>query len=427
MKPFRTEGTRRSKPSLRRTGRSSGRPAQPRIVGSALLAALLLSATACRSAPDYNKPLPDGWPALIQVKPSDIPPLRGDWPTVQRELLPALDRSIAWTRKEYAAQFFPIEGITQERALASLVRFREILTGANDATELELALEREFDVYKSAGWNGQGDGVLFTAYCTPILEGRLTRTEGFDHPLYALPDDLVKGPDGQILGQRVAESVMPYPSRKAIEAGGLLEGRELELVWLRDPLDAFIAHVNGSAFIDLPGGQRIAFGYAGSNGAEYTSLGRELVKAGELSDREVSLPRIRAWAKENARKLQQYLYRNDRYVFFTQIEGAPRGSLNVEVSGGRTLATDKSLFPRGALVLVDTTLPDERGKPQTFRRLMLDQDTGGAIRTAGRADIYLGIGHEAERRAGRMQSEGQMYYLFLKPEHVQLRRLEHSL
>ena len=388
---------------------------------------LALCLCGCRVTPDFNRPLPEGWPALVKVEPADIPPLGGDWPGVKLELLPALDRSIEWTRKAHADPFFPIEGITREQALASLVRFRELAAGALDATELELAIEREFDVYMSAGWNGKGGGVLFTAYCTPILDGRLERQPGYEHPLYALPDDLVKGPRGEILGRQLANGIAPYPTRKAIEAKGLLEGRGLELVWLRDPLDAFIAHVNGSAFVDLPGGHRLAFGYAGSNGAEYTSLGRELVRSGELSASEVSLPRIRAWSREHPDRLAKYLQRNDRYVFFTEIEGAPRGSLNLEVTGGRTLATDKALFPRGALVLVDTTLPSESGSPEPFRRLMLDQDTGGAIRTAGRADIYLGIGHEAEARAGRLRSEGQMYYLFLKPERVRLRAIERSL
>ena len=412
MKPFRSEGRR----GVRRGSRAN-----------IPLLALALAASACRVTPDYNRPLPEGWPALIQVEPADIPPLGGDWPAVKHELLPALELSIAWTTKDYADQFFPIEGVTRERALASLVRFREILLEAQDATELELAIEREFDVYKSAGWNGRGGGVLFTAYCTPILDGQLDPGPGFDHPLYGLPGDLVKGPQGEILGQRVAEGLAPYPSRGAIESSGMLAGQGLELVWLRSALDAFIAHVNGSAFIDLPDGTRLALGYAASNGAEYTSLGRELVKAGELTASEVSLPRIRKWAEENPEELEVFLHKNDRFVFFTELDGSPRGSLNVEVTGGRSLATDKTLFPRGALVLTDASIPDERGRETPYRRLMLDQDTGGAIRTAGRADIYLGIGPDAEQRAGRLRSEGQLYYLFLKPEHVRLRRIGHSL
>ena len=126
----------------------------------------------------------------------------------------------------------------------------------------------------------------------------------------------------------------------------------------------------------------------------------------------LSLATIRTWAARNPALVSSYLERNDSYVFFLPITGNPRGSLNEEVTAGRTLATDKSLFPRGALCYVDTTLPMSRGHAK-FRQLMFDQDTGGAIRTAGRADLYLGLGPEAERRAGATRSEGQLYYIFL--------------
>ena len=388
-----------------------------------LAAALLLALASCESAPDYNRSLPEGWPALLPVAPEDTPSFTADWPAVREEMLPALDRSIEWTRMEYAQQFFPMEGVSHGRALASLERFREILTAAESAAEVEFAIAAEFDVLVSAGWNGEGGGVLFTAYCTPILEGRLEPDARFTYPLYGLPDDLVKGPDGVILGRRTAEGVAPYPTRRAIESSEMLDGRGLELVWLNDPLDAFIAHVNGSAFIELGAGEQVAFGYAGKNGREYTSLGRELVRDGRLSAEELSLPSIRAWGREHSDEIHEYILRNDSFVFFTPITGNPRGSLNVEVTGGRSLASDKTLFPRGALVFVDAELPDVYGARQPFRRFLLDQDTGGAIRTAGRADVYLGIGDEAEQRAGRTRSEGQLYYLFLKPERVALRQI----
>jgi membrane-bound lytic murein transglycosylase A len=193
----------------------------------------------------------------------------------------------------------------------------------------------------------------------------------------------------------------------------MFAGQGLELVWLADPLDAFIAHVNGSAFVELPDGGMVKLGYAGKNGREYTSLGAELVKDKQLKADRVSLATIRAWAAKNPDKLVDYLHRNESYVFFTEISGTPRGSLNVEVEPGRTLATDKRLFPRGAVVFVETELTDEDGDRYPFERFLLDQDTGGAIRTAGRADLYLGIGPEAEELAGRTRAEGQLYYLFL--------------
>ena len=392
-----------------------------KLITAVLLASLAL--TACTSTPDYGRPLPEGWPALIELGPDEARPAFGPQWRDREDILPALERSIAWTRTKHSTRFFPIENIAHDRALASLERMRELLLDSRSEEEFELALASEFSVYKSAGWDGEGGGVLFTGYCTPILAGRLERGGEYQHPLYALPDDLVKGEDGAILGQQTASGVAPYPTRRAIESSSLLADRQLELVWLRDPLDAFIAHVNGSAFIELADGERLGFGYAGKNGREYTSLGKELVRDGQLGANEVSLARIRSWAGEHPDRVAEYLNRNDSFVFFTPLSGNPRGSLNVEVSSGRSLATDKTLFPRGAPVFVSTLLVSAEGREQVYQRFLFDQDTGGAIRTAGRADIYMGIGPEAERLAGQTQAEGQLYYLFLKPELLALREL----
>jgi membrane-bound lytic murein transglycosylase A len=299
------------------------------------------------------------------------------------------------------------------------VRFKELLAQSNTSEEFTRRLNQEFTVYKSAGWNAKGGGVLFTAYCTPILEGSRTKDATYRYPLYKLPPDLVKAKDGAILGRRTAAGgVEPYPSRRQIEASALLAGKNLELVYLKNPLDAFIAHVNGSAVIETPTGERLKFGYAGKNGREYTSLGKELIRAKELEAKNMSLQKIREWGAKNPAKLEQFLALDESYVFFTEIDGNPRGSLNVEVQGDRTLATDKALFPRGGVVFVDTKMKNYSTPDQFFKRFMLDQDTGGAIRTAGRADIYLGVGDEAEQRAGKTMAEGQLYYLFLNENEV---------
>ena len=392
-----------------------------KLINAVLLTSLAL--TACTSTPDYGRPLPDGWPALIELAPGEDRPAFGPQWSDREDILPALERSIAWTSTKHSRQFFPIEGIDHARALASLIRMKELLEISRSEAEFELGLAAEFTVYKSAGWDGSGGGVLFTGYCTPILDGSLVRGGEYQHPLYGLPDDLVKGENGVILGQQTASGISPYPSRAAIEAGSLLAGRDLELVWLRDPLDAFIAHVNGSAFIELESGEELGFGYAGKNGREYTSLGKQLVAAGELDRDTVSLASIRTWAAQHPERVQPFLDRNESYVFFTPITGNPRGSLNVEVSSGRSLATDKTLFPRGASVFVATELTSASGERMPYLRFLFDQDTGGAIRTAGRADIYMGIGPEAERLAGQTQAEGQLYYLFLKPEAMAMREL----
>ncbi|MFT5290009.1 MAG: membrane-bound lytic murein transglycosylase A [Planctomycetota bacterium] len=390
-----------------------------RLHSAALLVAGALLAVGCQSTPNYGTALPPGAPALIPLAPGEaMPDFAGDWHN-QDEILPALDLSIDWLQRKHAPGFFPAADIDHDRVLASTIRFRELLAESESPQEFEMQLLREFQVYKSAGWNGRGGGVLFTAYCTPILKGNKEESATYRFPLYALPDDLVKNKDGSVLGWETDFGMMSsYPSRQTIEANAILADRDLELVWLADPIDAYLAHVNGSAFIELPDGSMMRLGYAGKNGLTYQSLGRALVDEGRIPRGEASLRTIRSWAAEaGEEELLEYLHRNPSYVFFTPIDGNPHGSLDVPVTGGRSLATDKSLFPRGSLVFVEARTPRDapRGTPQaTFERFMFDQDTGGAIRTAGRADIYLGIGPEAEELAGQVKSTGQLYYLFLK-------------
>jgi len=393
------------------------RKTSPRRALLPLIAALALAA--CESEPvrpDYSQVLPPGAPALLPLGPNEPrPDFSREWNDRER-ILPALDRSIEWTKKASAARYFPIAGIDHQRALASLERFREILSTATSADDFDARVGREFQVYKSAGWDGRGGGVLFTGYCTPILDGSRERTEVYKYPLYGLPPDLAKDKDGAILGRKGADGgVSPYPDRQTIESSGMLAGQGLELAWLKDPFDAYVAQVQGSVIVRLQDGGELRLGYAGNNGHEYTSVRNELIRDGKLSDVDANLATMRAWAKENPADAARYMARNERYVFFAPIEGNPRGSLNVEVTAERSLATDKTLFPRGAVTFVDTRLKStgaRAGRP--ISKFMLDQDTGGAIRTAGRADIYLGIGPNAERLAGSTKVEGQLYYLFLK-------------
>ena len=380
-----------------------------------LACATLLFVASCQTPPaepEWGRPLPYGASALLPLGPDEQPPAIGHVWLERNSVRGPLERSLHWTGLPSAPSYFPIAGIEHERALRSLERFSELLETSQSPEEFDLKVRDEFTWYKSAGWDGLGGGVLFTGYCTPILEGSLTAEGPYKYPLYGLPEDLEKAADGTILGRRTQSGLEPYPTRKTIEAG-FLKDQGLELCYLRDPLDSFIAHVNGSAVLRLPDGSETRFGYAGKNGRDYTSLGRELVKDGRIGADALSLAAIRGWASQNPALVGSYLERNDSFVFFRPITGNPRGSLNQEVTAARSLATDKSLFPRGALCYVETTLPISRGRAR-FHQLMLDQDTGGAIRTAGRADIYLGIGPEAELQAGATRAEGQLYYLFLK-------------
>lgn len=377
----------------------------------------LLSLAACKSAPEYGRPLPDGSPALLPLGPDDKCPDFGPQWNERDKILPALDNSIAFARKPTSSRYFPVEGVTLERQRASLERFRDALTTSSSADEFRRRIQDEFVVYKSAGWDGRGGGVLFTAYCTPIFDGRRERDATYRYPLYALPGDLVKETDGSIRGRRTPSgAIEPYPTRHAIEAGGLLADKNLELAWLKDPLDAYVAHVNGSAFIRLADGSMYKLGYAGKNGQEYTSLGQELVKDKQIEKDRVSLRAIREWARAHPDEVQAYLDRNESYVFFTPIDGDPHGSLDVPVTAERSLATDKRLFPRAAIVYVERKPGSESAQGAQLDEFMFDQDTGGAIRTAGRADVYMGSGEQAEAVSGATRAEGQLYYLFVRDD-----------
>lgn len=395
----------------------------PRLTSLVALCALLTvacKATSRPETPDYGRPLPEGAPALLPLGPNEPrPDWSRDWEGRQ-EIAASLENSLFYLRRPVSKRFYPIAGIEHERAWLSLERMRELLAISPGAEAFKGSIDAEFEVYKSAGWDAKGGGVLFTGYCTPILAGSLQREGVYQHPLYALPPDLVKSPDGEIITWHTATGqVLPYPNRRVLEASSLLKDKGLELAWLADPLDAYIAHVNGSAFIELPDKSTYRLGYAGKNGRTYTSLGKELIEAGEISREEMSLPAIRAWGRRSdPAKVKEFLDKQDSYVFFQPIDSNPHGCLDVEVSAGRSLATDKSLFPRAALCWVQT----EVGGSSRFDRFVFDQDRGGAIRTAGRADIYLGIGPAAEEEAGRTQGEGQLYYLFLKPERVEALR-----
>jgi membrane-bound lytic murein transglycosylase A len=225
------------------------------------------------------------------------------------------------------------------------------------------------------------------------------------------------------LGRRLADdSIVPYPTRREIETTGMLAGSEL--VWLKDPLDVYLIHVNGSAKLRLqsPGGDEdtavLFIGYAGKTDRPYTGLGQSMLDQGMLTTDGVSLSAVKREYRRDPQRVIDLIYRNESYVFFTEYEGAswPAGSLGVRVTAKRSLATDKKIYPRGGMVLVDTEAISYAGSQRPFLQFMLDQDTGGAIQAPGRADLFMGIGPGAEILAGGQYAEGRLYYFLLKPE-----------
>jgi membrane-bound lytic murein transglycosylase A len=260
-----------------------------------------------------------------------------------------------------------------------------------------------------------GDGFL-TGYFEPEVEGSLERTERFPTPLLARPDDLVTIPQGQDLpgvepglgaARRTPAGFEPYPDRAAIEDGALGE-RARPVVHLRDPVDAFVIHVQGSARIRLPDGRAVRVAYAGRNGRPYTSIGRILVESGAVPLSEMNLERLTGWLRAHLDEGRAVMRRNRSFIFFRladelDLAVGPIGGAGVPLTPGRSLAVDRSLWPYGLPFWLDGELPRPEGGSEPLRRLMVAQDTGSAILGPARGDFFAGSGSRAGTQAGLMR------------------------
>jgi membrane-bound lytic murein transglycosylase A len=268
---------------------------------------------------------------------------------------------------------------------------------------------------------GEPEG-LFTGYYEPTLDGSRVRTERFSVPLYGRPPELLTVDLGRFReewrGERLAgrlegAAVVPFADRRAIHRGALA-GRRLEVLWVDDPVDAFFLEIQGSGRVRLPDGEEVRVGYAGQNGHPYTAIGRVLVERGALPRQAVSLQSIRRWLEDHPQWARDLLERNASYVFFRILDGdGPRGAQGVVLSPGRSLAVDRRFLPLGAPVWLTTTVPGPaQGTPEEpFRRLLVTQDTGGAIRGPVRGDVFFGPGEEAAWRAGHLKRPGRLWLL----------------
>lgn len=287
--------------------------------------------------------------------------------------------------------------------------------GAPDDASARRFFETWFVPYVVQAQGGGREG-LFTGYYVPVLDGSPVRTERYRYPVYERPGDLLTVDLGtlypELRGKRVrgrleGARVVPYYSRAEIEQQPL---QAPALAWVADPVALFFLQVQGSGRIRLPDGRLLHVGYADQNGHPYIAVGRCLVERGALKLEEVNLASIRAWLQANPEQADAMLHCNPSYVFFTARDGngAAVGALNVPLTAQRSAAVDPTYIPLGAPLWVDTTLP---GDNAPYRRLMLAQDTGGAIRGPVRADLFWGEGAEAERMAGMMKQRGRLFLL----------------
>ena len=286
------------------------------------------------------------------------------------------------------------------------------------APALRAWFEAQFQPWALVNPDGSRTG-LITGYYEPILRGSRNESHGYPYPVFAPPDDLI-----------VVELAELYPELKHLRLRGRLEGRKLvpyysraewtpqeskrspaALLWIDDPIDLFFMQIQGSGQVQLADGNRVRLNYSDQNGHPYRSIGRWLVERGELKAEQASMQGIKTWAKANPSRLAELLNANPSLVFFRElaVDGSgPQGAMGLALTPERSLAIDPRHVPLGAPIWLATTKPNSE---QALTRLMLGQDTGGAIRGVVRADFYWGSGVDAGNQAGKMRQHGRMWVL----------------
>jgi membrane-bound lytic murein transglycosylase A len=294
-----------------------------------------------------------------------------------------------------------------------------------DSEAIRVYLRQYFLPYQITNVDGSATG-LITGYYEPLMRGSRTKSERYRYPLYARPDDLItvelNGLYPELAGRRLRGRVNgtrlePYYSRGEIEVtSSPLAGKEL--LWAEDIIDLFFLQIQGSGMFKLEGGEQVHIGYADQNGQPYQSIGKLLIERGELTADKASMQGIKEWARRNLDKVRDLLNSNPSYVFFRELPSGlsgPLGALGVPLAAERSVAIDPRYIPLGAPIFLSTTYPNSR---KLLQRLMLAQDTGGAIKGAVRADFFWGAGMDAGRQAGAMKQQGKIWVLL--PKELQL-------
>lgn len=365
-------------------------------------------------------------PPAVEESELPPPPIEPSPPVAAVEpLVPvAWDDVAGWTQDNLAAALQVFQGNC--RALTRHIRWQKV---CEEAAKLDPVGEQSardyfetfFQPFQVRNEDGSVEGMI-TGYYGPELSGSRVPTDKYRYPLYAQPDDLLivdldeiypELSNYRLRGRVVGNRVVPYFERAEIDAGDdPLSGREL--FWVEDPVELFFLHIQGSGRIRLPDGELAMVNYSNQNGHRYHSIGKLLIDRNVMTRDQMSMQNIRRWVKENPEAGKQLLAENPSYVFFRELPAeytSPPGALGIPLTAQRSLAVDPRTIPLGAPVFLATTFP---GSDEPLQRLMIAQDTGGAIKGRVRADFFWGMGNDAGAIAGRMKQQGQMWLLLPK-------------
>jgi membrane-bound lytic murein transglycosylase A len=313
--------------------------------------------------------------------------------------------------------------------IKSLQLFLDFIRTSPSSRELKKFIRSNYIVYQSVGRDQKGE-VLFTGYYEPHLSGRLHPDEEYRFPIYALPRDILKidlsafsdkYKGETIVGRYTGETVIPYYDRREIDEFDVLAGKAEALAWLKDPVDLFFLQIQGSGKVFLDTGEVINVHYHGTNGRPYRAIGGLLIEEQKIPKEEMSMQRIRSYLEAHPEEMTSVFNHNPSYVFFKIEPEGPLGYINVLLTPGRSIALDRRIFPPAAMAFIQTKKPivDSTSQIDSWvdcNRFVLNQDTGGAIRGPGRADLFWGNGPYAEIAAGHLAHTGKLYFLILKPD-----------
>lgn len=403
-----------------------------------LLCVLLMTVACSKRVVKSEKPLCD-CPPPVEIGTSELPPIQ--LPNIETSATTQPVETSNTTQYDLLkpANWQDLDGLLVDDLVAAWPAWLEsctrlikkarwqvacdaanVLKNPKNATIIDY-LFNYFDVYSAQNVDETTKGVI-TGYYQPLLKGSRKKSDQYLYPLYSQPKDLITVDLGdvypelkykRIRGKLEGQKVVPYSTRAEIDAKpSPLAGTEI--FWMNDIIDVFFLHIQGSGVVQLENGEQVQVGYANQNGYAYQSIGSLLVERGELTLEKASMQGIKNWARKNLDKLQDLLNSNPSYVFFRELPvglSGPIGALGVPIKAERSVAIDPKFIPLGAPIFLSTTAPNST-KP--IKRLMLAQDTGGAIKGGVRADFFWGAGDKAGAEAGAMKQQGQIWVLLPK-------------
>lgn len=427
-----------------------------------LLFLVLICSCLCSCSEPARKIESDPYSPLLKLKDSDYPDFRDNHD--KESLMRSLQQSMAYYKRISPSTSFQFgrddyDAAHMRQSLEHFISFLEIDPSREQINEF---LKKHYAVYttvkkevlqeetaeekqkQSSSRKNNVDlknsaSVLFTGYYEPSIEGSRVKDDAYRYPAYSRPNDLItirlglfssKYKDAPPLcgRQNNRNQMVPYYTRAEINAMEDYEKIAEPVVWLKSRIDRFFLEIQGSGRVELREGGIMRVQYNSKNGRPYRAIGRYLIEKGEIPKKDISMQSIRRWLELNPNRMDEVLHYNPGVVFFQEGKGGPYGCLGVEVTPMRSIATDVSIFPKGALCFIETTIPSPENSDKSthdsmeqsalqwekYTGFVLNQDTGGAIRGPGRADLFCGNGVYAEHVAGHMKQTGRLYFLVMK-------------